>query len=135
MSIQITHRQLGRYLQLLEIIGFIVVLALLWLDELFDLPHRVFGTVQTPFNPGESLVESVLVAVLGVAVVLMTRRLLGGIRHLEGHHVLCTSCLRVQDNGGWELLADWLQAGSEADFTPGTCPDCKKDYDLHLENY
>lgn len=135
MNLSITHRQLARYLIWVEGFGFLLVLALLWLDELIDLPHALFGAAATPSNLTECVFESIVVLVLAAVVLLATWQLLGGVKHLKGYHEVCTSCLRVHDDGGWHLLNDWLQTGSEAEFAPGTCPDCTKEYNIQQENF
>ena len=79
MNRRITHAVIAY-----EVLGFLAVIALLWLDELFDLPWRLFGTEPTPFNWAESLIETGVVLVLGILVVLKTRYDIICIRYLEG---------------------------------------------------
>jgi len=52
----------------LELLGGSLVLLFLWVDETLDLPHHLFGAPATPVNYRESLFESLILIVLGLAV-------------------------------------------------------------------
>ena len=49
-----------RYTLALEAAGFLLIIAIIWLDEILDLPRLLFDTPATPFRPGEGLLESAL---------------------------------------------------------------------------
>ena len=59
-----------------EIIGFVFIIVFIWLDELMDIPHLLFGTESTPVNWSESLFESIVIAVLGAVIVIQTKKML-----------------------------------------------------------
>ena len=128
-----THRRIFRWLILVEIIGFIVVAAFLWVDELLDLPHRIFNTPPTPINFSESLIESCLVIVLGAVMVLITALFLRRIRYLEGFHIVCASCRRVLVNDDWMQLEAWVSNKTDAHFSHGLCPTCRASVEEELE--
>jgi len=48
---------------------FILLCILVWLDEILDLPHLLLGASSTPVNWRESLIETVLIAAVGLFVV------------------------------------------------------------------
>ena len=49
----------------------IVIIAFLWLDEVLDIPHLLFGTQPTPINWSEALFESLFVLGFGVFILLI----------------------------------------------------------------
>jgi len=51
-----------------EIIAFLAIILMLWLDELLDLPHFLLGAAPTPINWREALFETVIVAVIGAVI-------------------------------------------------------------------
>ena len=47
-------------------LGFVMLCILSWLDEILDLPHLLTGTMPTPFNWPESIIETGLIITVGV---------------------------------------------------------------------
>jgi uncharacterized membrane protein len=41
-----------------EIVSFVFILLVIWLDEIVDIPHHFFGAVETPVNFEEALFEA-----------------------------------------------------------------------------
>jgi hypothetical protein len=107
---------------LLEGAGFLVIAAVIWLDEAVDLPHALFNAPVSPFRPHEALLESGLVLILGSLIVTFTASLLA--RHIDRLIVLCAWCHRVRFDGNWVTLEAFLQ-GHQAETSHGMCPDCE----------
>lgn len=78
----------------LEAVGFLLILAIIWMDELFDLPHLLFGAPRTPVRWIEGFLESFLTIAVGAAVVLTTYRAFRRIEYLESLVVMCAWCRR-----------------------------------------
>jgi hypothetical protein len=108
---------------LLELLGFSLVIGVIWADELLDLPHHVFGAPATPLRIAEALFESITVGLLGLTVITMTLRIARRVVYLESFVVLCAWCRRVREEGHWTRLADYLEA-RRARTSHGLCPDC-----------
>jgi len=66
----------GQTVVVREILGFAAVIVVLWIDELFDLPHLLFGTAATPINWAECALESLLTGILAFLVAGWTLRAL-----------------------------------------------------------
>jgi PAS domain S-box-containing protein len=49
---------------------FFVLFVLVWCNEIFDLPHHIFGTIKTPINWGQGIIESIMIATVGIITVL-----------------------------------------------------------------
>jgi len=111
-------------------IGFGLIVALLWLDECLDLPHHLFGVPRTPVNWSESLIESVLVFILGAGTLFWTDRVLARIRYLEGFVVICSFCRKVRSEDEWVRIEEYITDHSEVQFTSGFCPECRERYFL-----
>ena len=107
-----------------ELIGFALVILMLWLDEILDLPHHLFGAPATPINPVEGAVETVLIVILGAAVVNATTSLLTRLKNLEGLHVVCPCCKRIQVGDEWIPLDRYVADQTAATVSRCLCPDC-----------
>lgn len=121
------RRRVTQRIVRLEALAFGLVAAVLWLDELLDLPHRLLGAPPTPVNWHESVLESVLVAALAAAVCRVTARLLARLRHLEGILPICSACKKIRDGqGAWHAVESYVAERTEAEFSHGICPDCMR---------
>jgi hypothetical protein len=115
--------RLPRQLIVLQLLGFAIVLAMLWADELLDLPHILFHATATPRRLSEAVFESTVVAVLGLVTTSFTMRLTRRIVALESFVVLCGWCRRIRDEGRWLTLEAFLTA-HQANASHGLCPEC-----------
>ena len=107
------------------ITGFWVIFLFLWLDEIYDLPHYLFGGVATPVNMVESIFESVMILMVGFACIKRTLGFLPKIRVLEGLLPICSSCKKIRDGkNGWQHIETYIEQRSNASFTHGLCQEC-----------
>jgi hypothetical protein len=120
------HKEhLSRRILLLEAGSFLAIVAVMWLDEVLDLPHHLFGFQATPVNWIEGLIESGMVLCCAALIIPVTHALLRRIRCLHGLLPICSSCKRVRDDHGyWQQIEAYIRDHSEADFSHGLCPDC-----------
>jgi PAS domain-containing protein len=49
---------------------FVLLCILVWLNEILDFPHLLLGALHTPINWREAILETVLIAGVGLFVVL-----------------------------------------------------------------
>lgn len=118
-------------------------LALLWVEHAF--PHLVVPYVNTADRLSDfttSFIISTLVCVLVLRVVLAAydrervrlmelntqlEQSMAEIRTLQGLLPICSWCKKIRDDEGlWTRMEDYLAEHTEASFTHGLCPDCKK---------
>lgn len=111
-------------LLMFEWVGFALLIAVLWFNEIADLPHGVFGFQETPVNWRESLLETALVLALAGAVAGLTRVVVKRLKYLEGFLIFCAGCKRVRHEGKWISVDSYIRDQSEASVTHGLCPDC-----------
>lgn len=108
-----------------EIFGFSLVILFLWLDELLDIPHYLFGSIGTPVNTAESIFESIMVFLICILCVRVTLGLLSKIKMLEGMLPICASCKKIRDeHNQWQNIETFIEQRSHASFTHGLCKDC-----------
>ena len=120
----ITKKLIERKILFYEIVGFVLVVFLLWADEIFDVPHTVFRALATPVNWVESLTETVYVLLLGIVIILVTWRDLDKIKYLEGFLPVCSFCKKIRVGNDWIPIEDYLSEHSEAVLSHGFCPEC-----------
>ena len=110
-----------------EVLGFVLVITLIWLDEVLDLPHYLLGAPATPVNWQESLFETAVLLPLAWGLIAYTRALFRHLKFLEGFLPICASCKKIRDqDGAWQQLETYIHARSEAQFSHGVCPSCAK---------
>jgi hypothetical protein len=97
--------------------------ALSWANELWGLPARLFGGEHAP-DWRESALETLLVLLVGVPMMLLTRRLVSRLYHVEGLLRICSWCRRVGHGDEWMSLEVFFRRGFETRTTHGMCPDC-----------
>ncbi len=108
-----------------EVVAFTVIIALIWLDEVADIPYLLLGAEKTPVNWRESLFETLFIVPLAVIIVYYTRKLFSRMKYLEGLLPICSSCKNIRDEqGNWQQMETYIHARSEARFSHGLCPRC-----------
>jgi hypothetical protein len=61
-------------------------------------------------------------------VIAELKEAIGKIKTLRGIIPICSSCKKIRnDEGYWKQLESYIRDNSEAEFTHGICPDCKKE--------
>jgi hypothetical protein len=121
---KMTRRVLSRKIIYCTFFGFGIVILVLWLNEIFDIPHLFFGAKETPVNITESILETILVIILAIVVTYITKKLLTKIKYLEGFLRVCSFCKKINIEGKWIPIEDYIRDKSEAEFTHSLCPEC-----------
>lgn len=108
-----------------QLMAFTAMIALLWLDEILDLPHLLLGSIATPVNWRESLFETLIIAPIGLIIIRNTKILFSRMKYLEGLLRICSSCKKICDEqGNWQQIETYIHERSEASFSHGLCPRC-----------
>jgi hypothetical protein len=108
-----------------ESIGFVLVIALSWLDELLNLPGLLFGGTKAP-DWRESVMETVVALAVWLVVVVLTKRLLGRLRYLEGFLKMCAWCRKIDCDGEWIPVETFLARKLNVRTSHGVCPECAR---------
>jgi hypothetical protein len=118
------RRVVFRHTLVLEAAGFVLIIAIIWLDEVLDLPYLLFGAAPTPLRLGESFLESGLTLAVGAVVVAITYRAFRRIEYLESLVVMCAWCRRVRAGDEWLTVENFLERQHHAQTTHGICSVC-----------
>ena len=117
----------------IEIIGFLIVIIISWLDELLDIPHIFFGASPSPINYFESIFESTLISVIAIIIIVITHMLLQRLNFLEGIFPVCSFCKKIRIKKQWIPIERYIRDRSEADFSHSVCPECaEQHYEIQL---
>lgn len=122
----ITRRDVSRRMLALEAVGFLLILAIIWMDEILDLPHLLFGAAHTPVRWAEGALESLLTVAVGTAVVLITYRAFRRIDYLESLIVMCAWCRRVRSGEEWLSVELFLERQHQSQTSHGICEACAR---------
>lgn len=129
----VTMKDIARKAILCHCIAFALLLCLIVGDEIWDLPHNVFGFERTPVNWVEAVIESTYIVVLCIMSTTLSWRLLKRIKQIEGLLPLCSYCKKIRDGENWEAIEIYITNRSDAKVSHGLCPECAKkhypDYD------
>lgn len=124
MKIEEQHRY-ERVILGLELIGFAVVLAILWLDEYVDMPFRFFGALKTPPRPQEFWFEALAVLLVATGVVLATLWVFRRLRFLENFIQVCAWCRKVKVGEEWVPFEQYMKQEHDVRSSHGICPTCR----------
>ncbi|SHO49307.1 hypothetical protein [Desulfopila aestuarii] len=119
------RESVSRRVLVYEGVAFLSIILFIWLDELLDLPRIFFGAEATPINWRESLVESVVIAIVGIVIVYYTHRIFERMKYLEGILPVCASCKKIRDQENkWHQIESYIRDRTDADFSHSICPEC-----------
>ena len=107
----------------LEIIGFMMIIALSWVNELLGLPSWLFGS-RHRVNWPESFLETILVVIVAIPVILTTRRLIAHMHYLEEFVRACAWCKKLNVRGQWVPMDQFLELKFDTPTSHGICPTC-----------
>ena len=107
-------------------LGFLVIIALSWLDELVSLPRVLFGRPPTAPDWHEAALESVLTLAVWAVVFAVTRRLLARLYYVERFIRVCASCRRIGDSDEWMPMEEYFAKGFNQRTSHPICLDCAK---------
>jgi len=110
----------------LQVLGFVVVAGISWLDEALDLPHLLFGATPTPVRPEEAAFETLIIGVVAAGSVFITNALLRRLAYLESFLPFCPACQRVERRGEWTSISDYFQDQESEALHYAVCPDCAR---------
>ena len=111
------------YIGFWQFLTFIMLILLVWVNEVRDMPALLFGTDPQDVNivRGCLLTAAVLVA----AIVAIGNTYLQQKRVLNSMISVCSSCNKVRVNHNqWKQMEEYISDNSLLTFTHGLCPDC-----------
>jgi hypothetical protein len=104
-------------------LGFFVIIALSWFNELTGL--KAFVRLQTVGpNWWEAAIETLIVLVVAVPVLLLMRRLLKRLHYLEGFVRVCAWCKKAELDGEWISMDEFFEKKFATKTSHGICNEC-----------
>jgi len=105
-------------------LGFLGIMAICYLDELLKLPTLLFSEHPFAFLFRRTTLELLLVLAVWFLVSTSTRRILERIRYLEKFMRVCAWCRRINFQGEWMPLEEFMRQGFDTPTTHGICTVC-----------
>jgi hypothetical protein len=105
-------------------LGFLGIILLCFLDELIKLPSLIFSGHPFAFVFRESTLDILLILAVWFLVSTSTRRILDRIRYLEKFMRVCAWCRRINYQGEWMRLEEFMQQGFDTPTSHGICTEC-----------
>jgi hypothetical protein len=109
----------------IELVGFAVLLAVLWLDEYLDVPFRFLGAPKTPLRPQEFWFEAITTVLVASAVIAATLWVFRRLRILKSFIQVCAWCRKVNLDDDWISFEQYLQRELDMRSSHGICPTCR----------
>lgn len=106
-----------------QAIGFLLIIALSWVDEYFNL-SGYFGFTQVFFNWREAFLENIIVLIVAIPLMLLTRRLLSHLYYLEGFLRVCAWCKKLEVDDKWVPIEAFFKEHFKTESSHGICPEC-----------
>jgi hypothetical protein len=128
-------KRLIKLIVALELLGFILVMMVIWADEYFDLPRRLFNAAPTPMRVEEGLFESFMILLLAVMVVIFTLLMFVRIRELESFILVCAWCKKVKVDNSWTSFERYLEDHKGTKSSHGICPTCYEQFKSDQKEY
>jgi hypothetical protein len=97
-------------------------------NEIFDLPHLLFGDNPTSFTQrtGEIIIELVILTIIMIIEIVLIKKLYERIRILEGFLPICANCKKIRHKESWDQIEKYISDHSLAKFSHSICPECMK---------
>lgn len=122
------NQKLKNTILYVEVVGFVFILLINWGLELFDLLPYFTDGQPTPVNWPEACVETATILAMAAIVIGWTRHALTRIRQLEGLVHVCSYCKKVEVNGRWISIEEYILDKTETFFSHGICKDCMAEH-------
>ena len=108
-----------------QYMAFIFLLCFVWVIEILDIPHRVFGVEETPFSLYRACLLSA--AVIGAAVIAIGHTYEQQRSLLRKLLKTCLYCHRVKTVfGKWEHVEEYFIKHYPISMERGACPACEE---------
>ncbi|HSS21546.1 MAG TPA: hypothetical protein VLL54_15845 [Pyrinomonadaceae bacterium] len=104
-------------------LGFLLIIVFSWLNEMSDLPYRIGAAHYVP-NWRECFLETGIVLVVAMPVMILTKRLVSRLYHLEGFLRICAWCKKLEHDGEWVPIEQYFENSFGMEASHGICQAC-----------
>lgn len=109
-----------------ETIGFLLLIALSWVNELVGLPQLIFGGPPSRPSIHEAAMETLAIVIVWGVVFIFTKRLMQHLFYLDGFVRVCAWCRKIGHDDEWFGVEDYFARGFEIKTSHGMCPECQR---------
>jgi hypothetical protein len=103
--------------------AFLLLLLLVWFNELVDFPSIMAGRPQSPPDIFRGCISSA--GVLVAAIITIGHTYLQQRNIVSGLLTICCYCHKIQINAAlWQRIEEYIGRHSAALFSHGVCPEC-----------
>jgi hypothetical protein len=110
---------------LAESIGFGLIIAASWLDELMSLPQVLFGGTAGGRNLREAAFETAVVLLVAMPTLIFSSSVTRRLFRLSLFLRVCAWCRRIEANGQWLPLEEFFKQHFDTATSHGMCPECE----------
>ena len=114
-------------------LGFLGMVVFCLIDELLQLPALNFSEHPFAFLFRWPTLELLLTLLVWLLVGISTRRILDHLHYLEKFLRVCAWCRRINYQGEWMRLEEFMQQGFDTPTTHGICQDCLQKQQAAME--
>ena len=107
----------------LELVGFAIIIALSWANELAGLTRLLLGGQQQN-DWRESVIEKLVVVAVAVPVVVLTSRIVSRLHYLERFLRICAWCKKLNRGDEWIPVEEFFERGFDTTTSHGMCSEC-----------
>ncbi|MCX7047794.1 MAG: hypothetical protein NTX50_20205 [Candidatus Sumerlaeota bacterium] len=107
-----------------ECIGFMLLIALSWADEMLSVPYLLLGGLRPASSWRESVLETAVIMLVAIPMFVLTKRLIARVFYLEEIPRICAWCRRIHYEGEWLLIEHYLDKGFNTKMSHSMCPEC-----------
>ena len=107
-----------------EFLGFLMIILVLWANEVLDIPYEFFGSEPTPVNYVEAIIESVLVFLLGFYVMFISWFVFVGLDSGTNKQQICPLCKKIKTGDIWSVFPEDDKTLPIKDMEKNLCPEC-----------
>jgi hypothetical protein len=122
-TIVLAIRNAFSYIALWQVLSFLILLLLVWVNELLDLAHLIWGLPKAEPDAMRATLASAGV-ILGMVITvghtyLQHRNIISGVL------TICSYCHRIRiDQQVWQRIEQYVTASSAMMLSHGICPEC-----------
>jgi hypothetical protein len=111
------------YVAFWQFLGFVMLICIIWVNEVLDLPKLIYGDSSGEFNYVAACVLTAAVIIVGFITIAHT--ILLQRRMLKGFVTICSYCGRVHiDENAWQQVEEFVSTRTSLEFSHGVCPVC-----------
>lgn len=112
------------YIAVWQILAFLLLILLTWVNEIIDLSALLFGAARRPMDVTRGCLATA--GVLVAAVISVGNTYMQQKRLVRGLLTICSYCKKIRiESTVWQQIEEYIHKRSnDVEFTHGICPEC-----------